>query len=95
MDINQTTEIEVTSDAHLLSGYLTEAQLATELGVSQQTLRRWNRQGKGPRRRKLGGRNLYNRQEAALWIDNLGADDAQDVKRARAGVKSYKSRRGA
>jgi len=47
---------------------ISEYQLASSLGVSLRTVRRWHTERRGPRRVKLG-RGVYYRRETVLkWI---------------------------
>lgn len=52
----------------VLSEWLTQAELAKELGVSQDTLRRWGSQRNGPPTMKLGMRVLYRREAVKDWL---------------------------
>lgn len=47
----------------LLDGWLTQPELATELGVSTVTLRRWDIPGV-----RLGNRMLYRREAVREWL---------------------------
>ena len=53
---------------HVLHDYLTEDQLAAELGCTRRTLRRWHVLGEGPPRRKIGNRILYRRPSVERWL---------------------------
>lgn len=49
----------------------TTIDLATRLGLSPQTLRRWRMWGHGPRYHRLGGprsRALYRQEEVERWL---------------------------
>lgn len=59
--ITNVTE-RLASTPGLLSGFLTEKELACELNVSMKTLHRWEAVGAGPARTKLGRKVLYSRQ---------------------------------
>lgn len=52
----------------VLDGFLTEAELAKELGISTRTLIRWRRLREGPPITRLGRRILYHRQAVAKWL---------------------------
>ena len=64
--------------APLLSEFMTGDDLAAELGVGKETLRRWNVQRIGPPSVKLGKRTLYRREAVRSWL----------VDRERGGVAS-------
>jgi orotate phosphoribosyltransferase-like protein len=74
--------------AALLEGFMSEEQFADELEVSVQTARRWQREGRGPQRAKIGKKVLYSRDAVLAWIRGLAGADEVAVKRARAGLKS-------
>ena len=64
---------ESTSDTghNLLADYLTEDQMAAELDVVVETLRRWRRRGEGPPITKFGTRVLYHAPSAREWLRSL------------------------
>jgi predicted DNA-binding transcriptional regulator AlpA len=70
----------VTSGA-LLSEWMTRAELARELCVTEDTLGRWRRQRKGPSSVKAGRRVLYRRSSVLAWIDAQEYDPSLDIKR--------------
>jgi predicted DNA-binding transcriptional regulator AlpA len=49
-------------------GLLTRQELAVELGVSEHTLARWDKQGVGPPRTMLGRRIAYRREAIEKWL---------------------------
>jgi predicted DNA-binding transcriptional regulator AlpA len=51
-----------------LSGYESKQDTAALLGVSERTLDRWAREGKGPPRTPLGGSVVYRRQAVLDWL---------------------------
>jgi transposase len=55
----------------LLHDYMSQQDVAEELGVTVETLRRWRVHGAGPRwfRFGLGMRLMYNRQDVKDWIE--------------------------
>jgi hypothetical protein len=52
----------------LLDGWLTRAQLAAELGVSPDTLERWDRRRIGPPCARIGRATLYRAQAVREWL---------------------------
>lgn len=58
-----------------LNEYLTVGEAAELLGVSKDTLRRWDRAGKlTARRHPVTGYRLYLREELAAWLKTLKAE---------------------
>lgn len=55
-------------DAAVLSEWLTQKALATELRISVDTLRRWTARRIGPPSIKLGMRVLYRRAAVRDWL---------------------------
>jgi transcriptional regulator with XRE-family HTH domain len=56
------------SDATVLGDYLTDAQLAKELGVSTRTLMRWEAARYGPPRIIVGRKLYYRREAVEKWL---------------------------
>lgn len=54
-----------------LSEYMTQPELAKELRVSVDTLRRWDARRIGPARIKMGMRVLYRRDAVREWLQSL------------------------
>jgi excisionase family DNA binding protein len=52
----------------LLDDYLTDEQLATELGVSKRTIERWRRKNETPPITRLGNRILTRRSAVVEWL---------------------------
>ena len=52
----------------VLTGYLSPAELAAELGISGRTLERWNRMGTSPPRTRLGKRIVFRRDAVTEWL---------------------------
>jgi predicted DNA-binding transcriptional regulator AlpA len=48
--------------------YLTRPQLAIELGISERTIIRLEREGKGPPRTMIGRRIVYRRLAVQKWL---------------------------
>lgn len=64
----------------VLDEWMTQAELAQELGVSADTLQRWASQRIGPPRTKVGGRVYYRKESVKAW---LRAQEAQQLPGAR------------
>ena len=54
--------------AKLLGEFLTRAEMAKDLGKSERTLERWERQGKGPPVTRNGDTPIYNVPSARAWL---------------------------
>lgn len=52
----------------LLDDYLTQAQAAAELGITDRTLKRWHTDRIGPPRTKIGARVYYRKDSVAEWL---------------------------
>ena len=59
------------SNGIVTSEYLTPEQLAAELGRGVHTLNRWERDGTGPARTRVGRRTLYRRISVLEWLKGL------------------------
>jgi predicted DNA-binding transcriptional regulator AlpA len=68
-------------------GLLTRQELAVELGVSEHTLARWDKQGVGPPRTMLGRRIAYRREAIEKWLK-----DREQTPAPAAAPKSVKDR---
>lgn len=64
---------------HVLSQFMTRAELARELGVSVVTLARWHSEGNAPPFTKVGKRVLYRRAAVQHWLVSreVGRADGQ------------------
>ena len=60
-----------------LGPVLTLSQLATQLGVTVQTLYDLRSQGRGPRGFRVGRELRFRVSEVDAWLDQLEADDAE------------------
>ena len=60
--------LPTTASSPLLGEWMTRAELARELCVTEDTLGRWRRQRKGPSSVKAGRRVLYRRSAVLAWI---------------------------
>lgn len=67
----------------LLDNYLTKAQAAAELGITDRTLNRWHTDRIGPPRTKIGSRVYYRKDSVAEWLRNREVTPAR-AKRAAA-----------
>ena len=52
----------------LLADYLTDDELAGELGISPRTLARWDALGEGPPITKVGRKKMRRRKTARQWL---------------------------
>jgi predicted DNA-binding transcriptional regulator AlpA len=55
-------------DGGLLHGFLTQKQLAVELGVKPGTIKSWRKKRTGPPPTKIGKQVLYRRASVLEWI---------------------------
>jgi predicted site-specific integrase-resolvase len=60
----------------LLGDYLSEHQLAKELGVTIRTLRKWRSLGEAPPVTRLGKRIYYARRQARAWLETRQVEAA-------------------
>jgi hypothetical protein len=58
----------------VLEGYMTEAQLAEQLGRSVRTLARWRSLDEGPPVTRIGREILYRKSSVAAWLASLEQD---------------------
>jgi predicted DNA-binding transcriptional regulator AlpA len=64
-----TRTVKVAVNPDLVTG----DELAADIGVNPKTLQRWAREGRGPRRVRLGNRAYYFRPEVEAWLkDQFG-----------------------
>lgn len=61
-------EVKPGAAASLLAGYVSRTALARELGVSVDTLSRWEARGAGPPLTRVGRRVLYRRGAVEDWL---------------------------
>jgi predicted DNA-binding transcriptional regulator AlpA len=68
------------NDDALLAEYLTRAQLAAQLGVSERTIDRWHTCRTGPPRTVFGRQILYRRSSVRDWLAKRerGFDDDRE-----------------
>lgn len=62
------TALQPNSAAPVLAEYLTDKELAEELGVSTRTLERWRRLREGPPLTKIGKKVAYRRSAVSDWL---------------------------
>ena len=68
----------------LLQGWISRGQLAEELGVCEETLRRWTNARRGPACVRAGRKIYYRRATVLAWLEKLeGADQGLTRRRAR------------
>ena len=72
-----------TAPSSVLSGYLTKAQLAEQLGRSVRTLDRMALSGDGPPRTKIGRTTLYRREAVLDWLRSQEVPAARRNSRRR------------
>jgi len=53
----------------LLDEYLTDAELAKELGVTVRTVKGWRTQGAGPAVTRVGKRPMTSREAVRKWLE--------------------------
>jgi excisionase family DNA binding protein len=60
--------MQLSSSRSVLDGYLTEKQLAEQIGVHERTLWRWRESGTGPAATFMGRRPLYRVEAVRQWL---------------------------
>jgi hypothetical protein len=68
----------------LLSGWISRADLAQELEVTEGTLRRWAAERWGPPCIRAGRKVFYRRSAVVEWLED---QEAADLRRARRGAR--------
>ena len=58
--------VKVADNPHLMTG----EETAADIGVNPKTLQRWAREGRGPRRVRIGNRVYYFKPEVQAWLEN-------------------------
>lgn len=69
----------------LLDGWLTRAEVATEIGVSIDTLARWETRRIGPPCVRIGRKVLYRSQAFREWL--VARENPRDVTRKNGGAR--------
>ena len=57
-----------TAQGGILDDYLTDDELANELGIHKRTLARWDALGEGPKITRVGRKKLRRRVTARQWL---------------------------
>lgn len=70
------------SDGALLQGWISRTDLAQELGVCEETLRRWADARRGPAFVRAGRKILYRRTAVLDWLE---AQEVREPRRSRSG----------
>jgi len=58
--------VKVADNADLMTG----DETADNIGVNPKTLQRWAREGRGPRRVRLGNRVYYYKPDVQAWLES-------------------------
>ena len=84
MHLHENTENIAKPSGGLLGGWISRADLALQLGVSEDTLRRWDALRSGPPCIRAG-RKIYCRRSAVIeWLED---QEAAGLRRARRGAR--------
>ena len=67
-------EAQATDTGGILEDFLTEPELAKELGVCRMTVRRWRVLGEAPPVTRIGRRILYRRDAVRTWLESRQID---------------------
>ena len=70
------------SEGALLQGWISRNDLAQELGVCEETLRRWADARRGPAFVRAGRKILYRRTTVLEWLET---QEVRDPRRSRSG----------
>ena len=84
------TQVEISAGAPrttmpegaLLQGWISRSDLAQELGVCEETLRRWADARRGPAFVKAGRKILYRRTSVLEWLET---QEVREPRRSRSG----------
>lgn len=71
-----------TSSNPLLWDYMTKAQLAEALGVSERTLDRWAAEGKGPKRTQPSKTCYFKCEHVRDWLESHTRTMPRETRRA-------------
>ena len=69
----------------MMSGWISRPDLAQQLGVTEDTLRRWNAARSGPPCIRAGRKIYYRRSGVQDWLDDLERLEQAGTRRRRAG----------
>jgi hypothetical protein len=72
------------ANAPLLAGYLSEPQMAVQLGVTVRTLWRWRKQRTGPPVTFVGRTPMYLTESAHAWLRSRERKMVREGRRSRA-----------
>jgi hypothetical protein len=64
--------IQKVTGRRFLGDYLTEIELAAEIGRSVRHLKRWRAQGLGPKYCRVGRTPVYKIEDVRAWIESRG-----------------------
>lgn len=64
------TDSAIHGDTGILAGYLSEDELASELGVTRATIRNWKAQGEAPAVTRIGKKIYYSRSDVRDWLQS-------------------------
>lgn len=70
------------TEGALLQGWISRTDLASELGVCEETLRRWADARRGPAFVKAGRKILYRRTAVLEWLET---QEVREPRRTRSG----------
>ena len=74
----QSENHQATNPGHILDRFLREPEVLRLIGVSKMTLRRWEAQGRFPKRCKIGPNTVAWRESAIHdWLANGGASSSE------------------
>jgi hypothetical protein len=73
-----------TAEHSLLSGWISRSDLAQELGVCEETLRRWADARRGPPYIRAGRKIFYRRSSVLDWLEE---QEAYGQRRGRRGAR--------
>ncbi len=65
---------EVRGDGSVLSDWISREDLALDLGIKVDTLRRWDARRIGPPFAKIGARVMYRREAVRAWLVSREVD---------------------
>lgn len=84
MHLHENTENFAKPSGGLLGGWISRADLALQLGVSEDTLRRWDALRSGPPCIRAGRKSYYRRSAVIEWLED---QEAAGLRRARRGAR--------
>lgn len=70
MQLQETTESIAKPSGGLLGGWISRTDLALQLGVSEDTLRRWDVMRSGPPCTRAGRKVFYRRATVIEWLED-------------------------